>query len=233
MLAQRYPTAYDGIAAAAPAIYWSEFFSSALWSQQFMNMLDEYPYGCEIEALSTAAVSACDVLDGVVDGIIGEVDLCLASFDPFALVGTTVNCTEKADGIIQISTAAAQVANATWHGTQTADGKTWWHGLNIGSNLVDNNGQEGVASTKCTENGCTGYPSTLALPWLKLFVAKNPDFDFSNLTHREYNSLLHASVQQYKSIIDTDDPDLSEFRDAGGKLVTFHGLVSPPLTYIS
>lgn len=68
MLAQRYPTSFDGIATGAPAIYWNDIFPSFLWPQQFMNMLGEYPHACELQAITAAAVSACDGLNGVVDG---------------------------------------------------------------------------------------------------------------------------------------------------------------------
>ncbi|KAK6076032.1 tannase and feruloyl esterase [Seiridium cupressi] len=224
MLAQRYPTAYDGIAAASPAIYWNEFFSSLTWPQQFMNMLGEHPYSCEFEAITNAAIAACDLLDGVTDGVISEVDLCLATFDPFQLVGTTINCTEKSEGVAQVSSAAALVTNATWHGVLTTDGKHWWNGLNPGANLVDFNGSPGVAATNCTDQGCVGIPGGLAPPWWQYFVAKDPNFDSSNLTHREFDALVHKGHQEYTSIIGTDDADLSAFRDVGGKMVAYHGL---------
>ncbi|KAK9417658.1 putative Tannase/feruloyl esterase [Seiridium unicorne] len=251
MLAQRYPTAYDGIAAASPAIYWNEFFSSltpalgvtASWvnvsalapraatpehapgtlEEGLLNP-GEHPYSCEFEAITNAAIATCDLLDGVTDGVISEVDLCLATFDPFQLVGTTINCTEKSEGVAQVSSAAALVTNATWHGVLTTDGKHWWHGLNPGANLIDFNGSPGVAATNCTDQGCVGIPGGLAPSWWQYFVAKNPNFDSSNLTHREFDALVHKGHQEYTSIIGTDDADLSAFRDVGGKMVTYHGL---------
>ena len=38
--------------------------------------------------------------------------------------------------------------------------------------------------------------------------------------------MVHAGKQQYASILGTDDADLSRFRDSGGKMISFHGLVS-------
>ncbi|KAI0426737.1 tannase and feruloyl esterase [Xylaria sp. FL1042] len=234
MLAQRYPTLYDGIAAGAPAINWNKGSTSAQWPQQFMSIIDSYPYGCELDAITAAAVSACDGLDSFVDGIIAEVDTCLATFDPFQLVGASINCTE-ADGMISISSTAAEVVNATWSGPYTATGKSIWYGLNPGADITGNSGSSyglaGVAATNCTAGVCVGVPFTLSDEWFRLFVAKDPDFDLYNITHPQFDSLVHLSQQTYTSVIGTEDPDLSEFRNAGGKLVSFHGLsdqIIPP-----
>ncbi|KZL83753.1 tannase and feruloyl esterase [Colletotrichum incanum] len=216
MLAQRYPTAYDGIAAGAPGIHWTDFFPSMLWPQQFMNMLGEYPHACELQTITAAAVSACDGLDGVVDGIISEVDDCLASFDPFELVGRAINCSQA----LKVSSAAAAVVNATWQGMRDSQGSQTWPGLNPGTDLT-----AGVAITDCTTASCKGVPLAIASQWLSLFVARDANLNLSNLSHGEFDWLAHQGRQRYKSIIGTDDPDLSAFRDVGGKLVTFHGLI--------
>jgi hypothetical protein len=44
------------------------------------------------------------------------------------------------------------------------------------------------------------------------------------MSFHEYEVAFHRSIQQYQSILGTDDPDLSAFRDAGGKMITWHGL---------
>jgi hypothetical protein len=223
MLAQRYPTSFDGIAAGAPAIYWNDIFASFLWPQQFMNMLGEYPPACELQAITEAAVSACDGLDGMIDGIINDVEECLAKFQPFDLVGTAINCSEARN----ITPAAAAVVNATWQGYRDARGHQAWFGLNPGTDLT-----VGVAGTNCTGQPCGGMPFAVAAQWFTLFVARDTNFDLTNLSHVEFDMLAHQGRQRYDSIIGTGDADLSAFRDAGGKIVTFHGVVSIGRTVI-
>jgi hypothetical protein len=231
MLAQRYPTAYDGIAAIAPAIDWPQFLVGALWPQHLMNQMGHYPYRCEIDAITSAAIDACDGLDGVMDGIIAEVDECVATFDASRLIGTTVeNCAEAGGSSVAISKAATVVVNAAWHGIETAAGNQTWHGYSPGTDLTGNivgRARDNVAATNCTDGDCVGAPGHLAIEWVQMFVRKDPNFDFSKLTREEFDNLLHIGTRDYGSMVTTDDPDLSEFRNAGGKLVSFHGLVSP------
>ncbi|KAH7114657.1 Tannase/feruloyl esterase [Dactylonectria macrodidyma] len=227
MLAQRYPNAYDGIAAGAPAINWVEFLPSIQWPQQVMNEMNQYPFSCELDALTAAAISVCDSLDGVEDNIIGEAVECLNQFDPFSMVGTTIYCNQT-DNNIDISKAAAVVVNATWNGMVTENGKSTWFGVLPGSDLTGTSpasyGQPGIAATNCTSGSCVGLPSVLGLQWLQLFVVKDPKFDFTTLTRKQFDRLAHLSKSVYDSVIGTSDPDLSSFREAGGKLVTFHGI---------
>lgn len=108
-LAQRYPDAFDGIAASSPAINWNEFFMEDLWPLFVMDTLGEYPPSCEVDAITSAAVQACDGNDGVIDGIISDPNTC--NFDPMSMVGTTINCTNF--GVDrQVSLAAATIVQA-------------------------------------------------------------------------------------------------------------------------
>ena len=83
-----------------------------------------------------------------------------------------------------------------------------------------------IAGTTCSSNGtCTRTSFELVEDWVKLFLLKNASADISNISHEEFDRIAHAAVQQYDSIIGTNDPDLSEFRSRGGKLISYHGLV--------
>lgn len=228
MLAQRYPTAYDGIAAGAPAIQWTEMVPQTQWAQQIMNELHQYPYGCEFDALTEAAIRQCDEMDGIIDGIVSNIHECLEHFDPFVEVGKPTKCAQT-NTTVAITDAAAIVANATWHGMQTAKGEQIYHGVAPGSDITGNSpsshGQPGLAVTRCTADGCAGVANNLGSLWLQLFVAKDPEKSLSNLTREEFDELVYEGGQQFRSMTSTTDADLSRFRDAGGKLVMFHGLV--------
>jgi hypothetical protein len=221
MLAQRYPKAFDGIAASAPAINWGQLAVADYWPQLIMNLLKQYPHSCELDTLTAAAISACDGYDGIIDGIISDPDSC--HFDPYGLVGTTINCSDT--GLeLQISEAAAMMANAAWTGAQSSKGSFLWHGLNYDAALT---GDISISNTECYKNGtCIGVPFIISSDWIKLFVQKDPTFQLYSMTHQDFDNIFHASVQQFTSIIGTNDPDLSEFHIAGSKMLTYHGLVS-------
>lgn len=231
MLAQRYPDAYDGIAAYAPAIHWNPTLASVHWPYQVMLNLGVFPDACEFDALRAAAVSFCDDMDGVTDGVITNVDECIASFDPFTLVGKPAQCGNSTiGGPVKITEAAAIVLNETWHGLKTEDGRRYWYGFMPGADLTGNDprslGLWGPIMNECSSNGtCVEIANPLSIPWFQDFLIKRPDTDLSQVTHAEFDRLVHSG-NQYQSIIGTDDPDLSAFRKAGGKLTTIHGLVS-------
>ncbi|KAI4660213.1 uncharacterized protein J4E79_006018 [Alternaria viburni] len=229
MLAQRYPEAYDGINAGAAAINWNELFFNAAWAQVMMSMTNQFPTKCELDAITSAAVAACDPLDGVVDGLVSDPEKCF--FDPFTIVGSVHNCTSTGKAVT-ISEGAAVIANATWEGPRGPDGEFIWYGVDYASDLTGSDGMDGtpfrvaLATTTCNANGtCTGSPSGLGENWLKFFVKKDPEWNYTQISSvEEYTRMFKSSVQEWSSIIETADADLSEYRKAGGKLMTFHGL---------
>lgn len=228
MLAQRYPTAFDGIAAAAPGVNWPQFFVSHLYPQQLMAELGHYPAGCEFDALSAAAKKACDGLDGVADGLLADPDAC--RFDPFSLVGREIaNCTSFPGGggrKWKVSKAAAEVANAMWRmDARNADGSFMWYLTGYEARMT---GFGGLADTVCQADGtCAGNPLSVFTEWTRLYVKKDPAYDpTAPISRKAFEKIFRASVEEYESVMGTNNPDLSEFNEAGGKMITFHGLVS-------
>ncbi|KAI0376685.1 tannase and feruloyl esterase [Hypomontagnella monticulosa] len=227
MLAQRYPKAFDGISANAPGIQWSDIFFNMAWAESYMRMKSVFPHGCELDAITAAAVSKCDELDGVSDGIIANVDDCKKAFDPFEVVGKTINCSDTGK-TMKISKGASEIVNATWGGIFSATtGERLFPGLDPGADLTCNtlgeNGLSCVATTDCSSGSCVPVSNGFGATWIRLFLERDPNFNM-NMSQEQFESRLHASKQQYGSIIGTEDPDLSEFKAAGGRIITYHGL---------
>ncbi|EDN93401.1 hypothetical protein SS1G_09267 [Sclerotinia sclerotiorum 1980 UF-70] len=216
MMAQRYPEGYNGILAAAPAINWVKFVVADYWAQFVMNTLGVYSSPCEFDGITNAAIEACDEIDGVVDGIVSMPGLC--KFQAKETIGKEFTCPDGSS--VTISEAATKVAQAAWDGPRTSEGKFLWYGLNPSSDL------SALAGTTCTDGNlnCIGSPFPIPVNWIKLFIEKNATFPLQTITHKQFDRIFHASVQQFTSIIGTSDADLSQFRDAGGKIISWHGL---------
>ncbi|KAH7190502.1 Tannase/feruloyl esterase [Fusarium oxysporum] len=215
MMAQRYPTQYNGILATASAFNWDKFIVSEYWPQLIMGLLDYYPPPCELDAITRAAIDACDTLDGLRDGVISNPDVCC--FDPTSVVGTSVDCTNP-DGEIKITKEAAQIASAAWFGPRTEDGKFLWHGLGHAANL------SGLANTACTSLiNCSSSPFPISTGWLSTFVLQNASVDLRGLSRADYSRLFRQSVNRFASVIGTADADLTDFKRAGGKMISWHG----------
>lgn len=225
--AQRYPENYDGILSVAPTVNWATFVISEIWGQLLMNEMGVHPPVCEFEAITTADVEACDELDGVRDGVVGAHAQC--QFDPTVLVGTEIVCNGKPH---KVSQAAADLAKAMWQGPTTADGRREWYGMPHGAAfMIPQFGPfGGLMNTQCSAKAptdaatCRGRPFVMAETWIQYFLKKDPSFDVSTLTKEDFFTLLHQSRQEWTSVIDTSNPDLSRFKTAGGKIIHWHGV---------
>ncbi|KAH8805303.1 Tannase/feruloyl esterase [Xylogone sp. PMI_703] len=214
MLAQRYPTAYDGISAAAPAINGPRFTVAAYWGQFVMDQLNHYPPQCVFDTFNAAVVAACDDLDGVTDGVISALSLC--KFDPETIVGRKANCNNDQ---MTITSTDAKIVREIWRGPRTSDNSFVWYGINPGTPF------SGLSATSCTGiANCTGIPFPISVDWMTRWVLVNPDFDLTTLTLDTFVQIFNISQMLYQNILGTDNPDLSEFKRAGGKMITWHGL---------
>ncbi|KAJ9657709.1 hypothetical protein H2198_004124 [Neophaeococcomyces mojaviensis] len=212
--AQTYPTDFNGIVAGAPAINWAHYVVAETWPQVVMHDKNLFPSDCELDAFTAAAIAACDKLDGVEDGVITRPDQC--TFDPSALIGTSIQC-PSSDGKQNITTIiTADVANIV---QQIWSGPYNWYGLEKSASL------DYLANTTVSKAGKpVGAPFFVSDTWTQYFLAKNPNFDTSSVNTNEFFTLFNQSVTQYDSIIGTSNPDLSAFHSSGGKLLVWHGL---------
>ena len=213
--AQRYPADFDGILAGAPAINWHKYVPASLWPQLVMLRSGDFLPQCKFSAFQAAAIKACDALgDGVVDGVIGDPLAC--HFNPRSLVGTSTPC-----GTITAQDAA--VVAKIWQGARSTTGKFLWYGLEPGASFA------GIANTVTANGQTVGAPFPLILEYLGTWVQQNPPvptgtWDWTTTTYARFDRLFQQSVRLFGDVMGTDNPDLRGLRNAGGKLLIYHGL---------
>lgn len=213
-LAQTFPEAFDGILAAAPAIYIETFLVAGYYPTLLMDDLEAYPPPCEIKAFTRAAMEHCDKLDGLADGIISDPSYC--DFDPHSIVGKNFTCNDM-DGIF--SETGAKIVQAAWNGPH-ANG-TSWPGVSLDANLTAS-----AVVTRCDGNGstCSSSPEeSLFGTAIKNLILANPDFDLKTMTVEDFFRTLALAGAKYRQWVGAANPDLRPFQQAGGKLVTWHG----------
>jgi feruloyl esterase len=212
MEAQRYPADYNGIVSGAPAINWTQTIPATLWPYLVMQLSGDFLPSCKETAFTNAVITACDGLDGVLDGVISDLAAC--HWDPHTLVGTNTPCG-------MITATDADVIAKIWQGPTTTRGTRLWFGLEPGASLA-------VLAQTVTTNGVTiGVPFSIATDWLGIFVQRNPNWDWHSLTLDQFDQLFTQSVQEFSSTIGTADENLSAFARNGGKILIWHGLADP------
>jgi hypothetical protein len=216
-LAQTFPEAFDGILAAAPAIYFDTFLVSQYWPTLLMKQQNISVAQCEVQAFTAAAIERCDRLDGLEDGIISHTPYC--EFDARALVGSNFSCDGEQR---QYTEDGAKVVEAAWSGFNSSE--ISWPGVEIGGDLT-----ESVIVSECIEGDASCFASKLWPGMLANFVVADPDFDPSTLSTNEFSRLLARSVAMWRSQLGSANPQLHRFQEAGGKLITWHGTADPTI----
>jgi len=207
MEAQRYPQDYDGIVSGAPAINWTRFVPQEVWGAVQMNAAENPVPACKLAAATAAAIAACDGIDGVRDGVIEDPKRC--TYDPKALIGTS------AADCGAFTEADADLIRKFWEGPRRQDGSFLWYGQARGTDLNALYGSRGTPPKP--------QAFGIALDWFRYFLAQNAQFDFGTVTPAAYERFWDQSVEEYGIVIGTDNPDLTAFRDHGGKAILWHG----------
>ncbi len=151
----------------------------------------------------------------VVDGVIDDPIAC--TWDPKAFVGTAV-------GDEKFTEADAEVVRRIWEGPRGHGGRFIWHGMTRGTNLV--------ALAETTGTPLRGKPFGIAHDWFKYFLVQDAKWSAATMTRDEFELLWNQSVEIYGPVFGADDPDLTRFRDRGGKLIITHGLADQLIPHL-
>jgi feruloyl esterase len=207
--AQKFPLDYDAIVAGAPANYWTHLMAGDLWPAVVTHKVPgaSLPEP-KLRTLHNAAIEACDALDGVKDGLIGDPSRC--HFDPGVLLckgADSDSCLTAA----QVSAAQAIYAGAANPRTK----KQIFPGMAPGSELV----WSALAGPS---------PFGIPLSHFQVVVFKDPKWDYLTL---DFDKDVALADQIDNGLLNATDPNLKSFFAHGGKLLMYHGwndqLISP------
>jgi hypothetical protein len=202
VLAQELPNELDGILANAPAIYWTRFQTAQMWGQIAMRDLVGGPIAAaKLNQATTSAIQACDMNDGVSDGIIDDPRTC--TFSARANVcgmptAPAANC---------LTLAEADAIDKIWDGPRNARDNKIWFGLDRGTSLPALNG------------GNPFFLGVIQFQW----NTHDRSFDWTTVSMDEYAEVAQAGSQNIADVTDTFG-ELDAFRRNGGKLLTFVGM---------
>jgi feruloyl esterase len=68
------------------------------------------------------------------------------------------------------------------------------------------------------------------MDWFRYFLTQDPKFDGNTVTPALFERFWDQSVEQYGLVIGTDNPDLTAFRERGGKAIVWHGWADQLIT---
>ena len=202
--AQRYPDDFNGIIGGAPAIYGSHQSAGQIWIWQATHQ-DEASFipQTKYAVLHDAVLAACDVLDGVTDGVLEDPTRC--TFDP-----KVVQCKEG-DGPSCLTAAQIEAAKKIYSGpVNPRTGKQIFPGLYPGSEL-------GWAASAGAQ------PVSYASDLYKYVVFKDANWDPLTL---KFDSDV-ALAEKVATPLIAIDPDVRKFASAGRKLLIYMGWGDP------
>lgn len=214
--AQRYPHDFDGIVSGAPIYFngpsYSEYAVRANLDANGNGIFDP----AKLPMLRKAVLAQCDAKDGLADGILQDPRQC--GFDPAAL-----QCKGK-DLKSCLSGAEVEVARRIYAGPATPDGKPinyGWAGMAPGSEYEwypSFIGEQGKPHPRAMgaeyDYGNGVYPLTAAT------LGNAYRFD-DDATAARGSAIYPGSTLNWLRY--AGSPDLRRFRDAGGKIITWHG----------
>ncbi|KAJ4258881.1 tannase [Fusarium torreyae] len=197
--AQEFPEDFDGVVAGAPAfdlnalMYWTGQFYLKTGGPESPNFIS----AAQWELVFQDVLKQCDGLDGVLDGVIEDTDLC--NYRPEALI-----CSAKTD-------------DKCLTGAQAKIVRTVFEPVHVDGALVYPRLQPGA---KSAQRYLAGKPHSFPIDWFRYAVYNNPEWDIEKLSSKDWEAVRSKNPGNAA----TWEGDLSRARNRGVKILHFHGL---------
>ena len=201
MQAQRFHDDYDGIVSGAPVNHFVATHYTQLWIALAAKPVgDTLLTPTELSVVNSAVLAQCDTIDGVEDGVIEDPRMC--TFDPGTLQcssGASSQCLspEQVDAVRKIYAGPSNPRTGEQlHPGLAPGGELSW-------SLVAGSGAAPIADEYFSRS-----------------VFNDVDWDWRTF---DYDSDVERSYETTGEALVATDPHLGEFRDAGNKLILYHG----------
>ncbi|HYS08845.1 MAG TPA: tannase/feruloyl esterase family alpha/beta hydrolase [Myxococcales bacterium] len=198
---QRYPDDYDGFVVGAPWNFQSHSNAGFVWNSQALSAAGAAIPAAKLPAINNAVLAACDAADGLTDGVIANPLRC--SFNPDTLLcsgAETTSCLTAAQlgalKKIYAGPSNPRTGAKIFPGFMQG-GEDGWAGL------VTNLNASGLGN---------GYFANLTF--------EDPNWDYASFDFDRNMAFADLKVGLLGNAI---DPDLSEARRRGIKIIQYHG----------
>ncbi|MGY6635443.1 MAG: tannase/feruloyl esterase family alpha/beta hydrolase [Alkalilacustris sp.] len=214
MLALRSPGLFDGILNGAPAMNYTDLVATWMASVVQANTDAEGQRIIgpgDVALIRDHVLAQCDAADGLEDGLISDPDTCTVDWTPIACgEGTNAPCLSEA----QLDTLAAW----TETGAVTSTGESLYPAtVPLGSEPFWGLWLTGF------EGGGGGLVPVFNQGFLRFMAFR--DDPGESFTSMDFDFDTHpAELAFMAAIYNADTPDLSAFAEAGGRMITWHGL---------
>lgn len=240
-LIQRYPRDLDGALVFWPATFFGGLTLQAARISRAFAEPGAYLSIAKRQALLTAAMEACDDLDGVRDGIISNVRSCQERFDPVTATasGKPLRCASGADEgdsclsdaqikALKVMASPLKLTYALESGETQYPGFYVW-GADLGTKMTDDLTKsvmtQGLGTTPSAYPAAPGMPflHNFAEQYVRYFVTKDPQATWKEIDPEKPGE-WQSRLAWLGGLLDMPKTDLSEFQKQGGKIILVHGL---------
>lgn len=240
----RFPADWDGAVVLYPARNVVSTMVGLTAMVQALSAPGAFPSAAKRKLVWDAVLAECDALDGLTDGVVGDVVSCNARFDVTAL--RCAGGEDTGDGCL--SDAQIQAFEAidapVRIASPLANGDTEFPGYNVYSAaqgvgtdsplepLVQSVDLGSSAPSFPVDPLTNAFAAAFVDSFMRHVVVRDPSFDYRTFDVKTFGP--HAARVQELSALDVGDADMGGFAARGGKLLMLHGtgdmLTSPRTT---
>jgi feruloyl esterase len=220
-MAQRYPDDFDGIFARVPVINWVGLQHAGTRSG-LVTMGGGWINPAQVKLVGEAVRKACDKADGVADALVEDPVGCKAAFKVEKL-----RCANGQSGDQCLTDAQIEAIN-TLHGTykfpfRLANGLDDYPGWGVSGEDTPGFGSTGGWISWWLGTAAPAQPPAPnnGIAWIygaggiQYVFARDPKLDVTTYKPEEHK----ARLLEVSNLMDSTNPDLSRFRERGGRLI--------------